>query len=540
MKKGNKDKKQQMNRRQLLNWFAKSGLTAAAATPFEMLLNSMVNGVINKAYAQATGITPRNFVFIQLPGGPPRWTYDLFLNPRPNLNQRAFVPSAGVATGYVANNGVYDQASYITTNVKGIQAPLMWSHNIPTSAGPRPMADLLDNILALQGIHEFSDSHPIALVSSVSPLGTLQSLTALSADYSSAPIKAVASRYGGNFEFKSKFQNSFTSVNGGNLVRVLLTPFSLGTVATHQSNKAALAASLNRASASLATFAASEHPGASILANDRGAAIELMTRSFGNLDTVWNDSVTRYSNLCRDAQDHGTGGVASLAGVTDMPIGTSGTRDTKYQYNGTIINTPDLRTNINRSHYDVAQYFALTEFIIKNRLSSSVSFTAGGMSSVIGGYNTDEHTVGAMLSTLMNIMNWRVFSACLLELINQLKTANLFNDTVIALSGEFARSPRVDGSGSDHGGKASHMVFYSGAIQGPLILGRMQANYTGMGNNYLGSWGVGDLSRDYGHVLSTAATLLRVPNPLTARSSMVTDTGGVITAASGIELSHLY
>ena len=96
---------------------------------------------------------------------------------------------------------------------------------------------------------------------------------------------------------------------------------------------------------------------------------------------------------------------------------------------------------------------------------------------------------------------------------------------------EFARRPTSNGSDSDHSQTSANATFYCGAVKQPMVLGRMRAS-SALRNTGDATIGDGDPdlrgSRDHGTLLVTAAQLLRVPPPLTARSSMIDEQNGVI------------
>lgn len=519
----------ELNRRELLKFLGLGG-AATALSPLAMLTESIVSGVANRAYAQTAGINPRMFLYIQLPGAPQRWVYDLFLNP---YNSSGFTANAQVVTRYIASGGRYTSAEYATTTVKGIQAPWMWQFSLPTpGGGTRPMADLLDNLLALQGVDSGSDSHEIARNSIFLPLGSLQSINALSSDYSSAPIKGVQHSVS-DYVFRSLKGFSSVSVSGTNLLTSLMDPFTNRTSATFTTKKNNLKNYLDAATQALSDQARIEHPGSVTIEADRKTASDLLAQAVGDMNTFWTNGVAKYRDLIRRAIDP----TQMLTGISDLPVGTDQTRDGTYRISDTVIaNDPDLRAMLDTtlSISRLAEEFTLAEYLFMNNLSHSLSINPSRLGIRINGSSTsvqsDEHSVGRMVSLISNTYHYRAFSACLLELITRLRAANVFNNTVIAIAGDFARSPRNDGLGSDHGRYASHMVYYSGAIQGPIILGRTRANTTSGGHS--GTWGEGDRTRDYGNLLVSTATMLRVPSPLTARTSMVAEQNGVITATA--------
>ncbi len=532
-------KLKEINRRELLQFL---GLTGANAmlSPLNLLTQSIISGAVTKAYAGEVNLNPRRLLYISLPGGPARWTFDFFLNP---YGSAGFTPNTHTVMKYTEVAGRYLDAEYKTVSVKGIQAAWQWQFNVPTAdGGSRPMSDLLNNLLALQGLNSGSDSHDISRMNILTPLGALQSLTAMPADASNAPIKSASAEvYDLVFRSNKGFSNvpisNYNSVsNSYNLLQTLMDPFTSKTGAAFNDKKAQLKSYLDSSMASLNAFAQSEHPGASMLAADHKSASELLGKALGDMNTYWTNAVAKYESLIMRALDRSN----PLPGLTDLPVGTAGTRNNFYRYNldGAMATAADLRDLIPATGKfgNLARHMALAEYLFVNKLTHSLSIGPGMMATA------DEHGTGKMVSLITNTYNWRAYAACLLELITQLKAANVFQDTVIAMLSDFNRTPRNDGFGSDHGSTAASGVFYSGAIQGPMILGRMQANSNPTrskdGYSSSGSIGRGDGSRDYASMMSSAATLIRVPSPITAKFSMVSEVNGVIVANS--EKSTLY
>ncbi|MCB0393103.1 MAG: DUF1501 domain-containing protein, partial [Bdellovibrionales bacterium] len=185
-----------------------------------------------------------------------------------------------------------------------------------------------------------------------------------------------------------------------------------------------------------------------------------------------------------------------------------------------------------------AEQFALVEFVVTNDLSRSITICPRSISGIMinGGRANmifDQHNVGCIISYYLNSMYYRALSACLLELIEILKSQGKFQDTVIDVGGEFNRNPRNNGSGADHGSAGGSMALYTGMLNSPMVLGNI---YRDRGGNYSGTWGQGapisqyGIPLDIGHWGSTIATLLGVPSPVTARPSIVSVNGNTITS----------
>lgn len=160
----------------------------------------------------------------------------------------------------------------------------------------------------------------------------------------------------------------------------------------------------------------------------------------------------------------------------------------------------------------------------------------------------DEHGTGVMVSLILNARWCTAFSACLLELFDRLRAAQIFDDTVLEVAGEFGRSGLPDGSGSDHGWPGKISTYFCGRIRGPLVVGNVYATPppdAGFGE-YHGTWGFGApvdgvrATLSLNHELATLATMLGVPSPTNASPSVVSlDDSGFILPASGVELAQI-
>lgn len=515
-----------LSRREML---ALMGTSTLSLNPLHLLTRGLIFGAIEKAYAAETGIEPRNLVTFFLNGGAARWNWDHFMTP---YSRNKFVANKQVATRFGANSArtayvepIYQTIPYVTKMGQTIEIPWMWQFAVPkTGGGTRPMTDLLENMLALQGMNAFSGEHDAAAINVFYPPGSLQSLNALPSDGSSKPIKCV------NLEsfkkFYSKANNSMVDLkwSDGNQIAALMEPFVKKTGAAYNSNKNSLKTLLAGVSDSLSAAAALDRPGADTLEKNRKATLQLMESSLSSFDTAWQDALTRYRDLIRRSTNPND----RFEGINDLVIGGSAARTMMYRnsFNGHAAEpdpTPDLRTLITPTdgqHYP--EGFAIAEFMIKNDICPS--YHGQGLCL----HNTyDDHEMGSMPATLYNFYEARLASACLLEFIDAVKAMGKFNDTVIAIVSEFTRSAHADGTGSDHAGHGN-ATFYSGCIPGPMILGRAYGTSPNPDPQYVGTWGEGDGTYDYGHLMSTTAKLVRVPSPFTAKAPMVGENNGQI------------
>lgn len=84
------------NRRSILKVSALSSASAFLSSPLQILFHSLLTGIVNDAVAKDLGVNPRSYVLIQMPGGPPRWTWDPMINSVADKNN--FVKNLQVAT----------------------------------------------------------------------------------------------------------------------------------------------------------------------------------------------------------------------------------------------------------------------------------------------------------------------------------------------------------------------------------------------------------------------------------------------------------
>lgn len=535
-------KRRPLSRRQFLSYAGSTSLVGLSASPAVALFSTILSGISQKAWAESLGLEPRAFVQILEAGAPARWMFDSFLTP---YSSTGFNPNPMIGTKFKNVGGRYIGTEYVTSAVKGIEAPLMWTHDVPAPGNSyRPMANLLDNLLCIQGITTRNSGHGSSQEWHWLPPGSNQSTSAYSADAASTPLPALNIN-AGSFIFRSKANKTAINVyDNGNMLSTLLDPFKKVGSTAFQTNRTALRAAYDGLMPGLDELARAGHPGAEALAQNRASALSLMETNFTNLGTEWTALQTKYQDLVNRAIYNPS---RPLAGLNDLPIGEGGSGaqllyqiDTSSALNlhlSTDLRTAvDARTNVPR----LAERFAFTEYVLRNRLSSSICFSVGGIGPFVRqsdgasmeSMQHDQHFTGVYPTTYFNILRHRAMAACLLELIEQLKSAQRFNDTVISLSGEFNRNPLSNLTGSDHGFTGKSIALYSGAFNGPLIVGNLT------NDDRLG-WGAGGAIPQLGRQLTlidsavTLAHLLRVPPAFTSTNSVVTLGSGGLSSNIG-------
>lgn len=527
------DHNSKFTRRDFLNLLGASTSLPLLGSPVQILIESIVLGASQKAIAADLGITPRKYLHILQETAPPRWTFDLFLTPYTTN----YVSNTQVGTRYSADG---KSVIYQTVSRKGLNVPWLWQFSVPkASGGVRPMDDLLKNMLQIRGINVAIPSHTAAQFAQFKPLGATQTMSALSADHSKAPLAAVNAGVG-NYKFVSTTGKSAISIpSSGNLLETLLAPFIRKDLGTFATKRKLLDSSLDASIAALNVSEQALNSKSELLFNANKSARELLSQGFGNLGAVWSTLQAKYRGLI--ARSLSTD--QNLVGLNDIPILSDGSL--KFSLDGEPANLGlDIRTLIstNTNCNRMADQFAMAEYILLNNLSDSISLSPMGLSDVsFNGQKSrfifDEHTCGTFISLMGNSYLNIAYSACLLEIIDQLRAKDMFKDTVIVTGAEFGRTPDSNGDGSNHGFSGGCSAIYSGALPvDPTVIGNIYLNKK-QDQRDSGTWGyaaptIGTQPFNMGNWASSIATLLRVPSPTLAASSLLVDESGVVIPKS--------
>ncbi len=544
------------SRRDLMKFLGVGTFSGVIQSPMELLLESMVDGLVTQAVANETGKRARNYVFIQQHGAPSRWMYDLFINPN---NDSKFVASKGVGSEFNQVGSVYDGVKYVGHKLKGgkYYGPRIWTQEVARAGGGnRRIDDLMNNMLVIQGVDTGNAGHSPSAELLNNPF-TPVSLGGAVADKSDTPITSLTMGTSAQL-YKSKLGKSQKNLStGGNPLRTLMSPFSKKASNQMLNVEKSISNRLLASISSLNAYHGSTFSGSKSISIDQKNAVDLMATSVDDLGTKWTSLTAKYSDVVRRTIDMSASG---LTGFSDMAIGLAdvSARDSLiYQHGTNQVTNTDLREAILGAGVGaLVERFAVAEYVLINQLSSSVGLGIGGTNSLKLAYNGaaasnsgvghDQHTVGAMVSLLSNTLMYRALSACLLTLIDSLKNQpgfmgnTLFDDTVIRVASEFGRSAKADGSGADHASMSATNSIYSGSIKGLTITGDVTAAHR-YNNNYVGSWGtaakaqaLGNRAINPGNVASSMSTLLGIEQISVNNTSLVSvDKEGNVNTLTG-------
>lgn len=542
------------DRRDFLKFLLGGTALGVASSPLQTLIEAAIFESARRAQAQTIVINPERFYLnISFPGAPPRWNYDLFLDPY-SANGNNITGNGGVATCFEGGSR-YTEAVYKSVKVPGynIHAPWIWGQQMPTSAGGwTPIHKLMQHMLVIQGVNTEAPGHDESRNKMEQANG--YTVSGFLSDHIYSPFNSVDLNSGYSFISKGGQNNTSVALNTANIVNTLMAKFNDSDLKIHKALDSDLQTAYKNTLDNLNYDAGLRAPSTINIKKTHEGALELINSSLGDFAQIWQEKYGRYKSLLEKSfTDKG-----NFKGFLDKPVGaTISQRDKKYQLNnnsGALAYNPDLST-MAHAGFDsgrIASIFAVAEFLTENKLSSSLQariFNATPNLAVSNGGNIaaralthDQHNVGVMISTLSNAIMYRGLSACLYEFIEQRKKSSKgykFSDTVIRLSGDFNRSPRKDGTGSDHGFQGQVATIFSGKIKEPQIIGRIykDALHTGLvGASYSGSWGVGapvdieagPVTLTSGHVLSTISAMLGIPSPANNNISLVKVVNGSV------------
>jgi hypothetical protein len=138
-----------INRRDFLKTFGATGLLSVF-DPFSIIESLLQEKQSGQALAQSENQS--RYIAITSAGAPPRWVFDLLLNPR---NSSEFRSNPHMGTRYKETNGVYTDVEYVLQQIGGkYWLPPLWNFNLPGPDGinDRKLSSLLPNLVHFRGI----------------------------------------------------------------------------------------------------------------------------------------------------------------------------------------------------------------------------------------------------------------------------------------------------------------------------------------------------------------------------------------------------
>lgn len=549
-----KNYKHEIDRRALLkNILVGTGLCSSGA--FNTFLTSMMVGFAQKANAQAAGDDPAfeemKFISLVMAGGLPRYYWDLPMKPS---DSDTLIANPMVATRF-NKSGSQITTEYATTKINGYNMPWIWSGQMPTIGGTVAMKELAQHMLIMRGIDLQIDSHEIDRFRQVAPVPGGISLSGLVADHSNTPIPAIGRNGGGSY-YQGEKGIAYLEMGGTNPLSAALAPFSPMSSMLSMNN-AQVESAIDAALIRMQKNSQDKNKFLPSTFSSRFNAKKLMLRKFGDLQSQYTTLLNKYRSLI--TRSFSPTDALKLAGVEDLIV--SGTRDgrqrfleNEYYSGASIQSLTDNQTFI----AELAEGMAIAEYMVINGLSSSVNIQSGNFANLICdeafnkvtqkiartnsrmAYSTDVHFTGTEIGVVLFTRYYRAISACLYELMARLKETkvasggNLFDKTVMTVTSDFNRLPRLDASGADHGWQGSNFTVISGAIDELQVVGNVKTTDV----NKRGTWGIaggltelGGREAIIGNAASTVANILDIKTPTPNDMSFTTKEKGKVKLA---------
>jgi hypothetical protein len=523
-------------------------MSALRLSPFGLFMES----IIKKAYGikDVEGSNPFNYVGIMMQGAPPRWVFDLPL--RPNGEADPFMASPMVNTQLINNLPTYHQLK-----IGKYYMPILWDKYIPVlSGGKVKMSELLQNIIMFRGYNLGVDGHGGNQVRHFRPNNGGTSIDGELGAKSSRPIPNVAC--GRVFGFSSPTGSSQiqVSLSDSNPLTTLMSNFALSSGDPLSMKAGQVEAAFDLV---LKAMEAEAHQNNVPLKNtyaNRINAKKVFKEEYGNLKDWYTIRYNEYRRLERECfsnheyslgpgiQEHEF--LKTIKEEHGLPenyyrIQNINQRGTHFPEWGI-----SFEDSISEETYVYAMSHTLTisEFLLQNKLTSALTLNWSNLRNVqIGDKKinptNDGHSNGTLASMFLYSKMYQAIASGLNEFKNFLSSIDQFDKTVIQLSGDFNRSARFDGSGSDHGWKGTNTTVMSGMIKEHGIVGNCKTYTTG---GHRGTWGVaagldflGGSEMAFGHVASSIATMLECDSASENNPSLVAkDRDGVVKPISGV------
>lgn len=511
------------------------GILGAQLPPVTELMKIMIKQFLNKA-SGIENTSKVNYLAFYLNGAPARWCFDQFLKTEAN---QSLVSNESVATNLTGESGSYSRPEYQTIDFMGLPVPMLWNSTILTAnGGGRPMLDLLPHLINIRGYGSGVDGHQSNSSKQSNPVPSAGSICGHVADQSSLLFRALQFPSLGSWSSYNSIRSTGLTLlfdqGKNNYLKALLSPFTLqdSTNEINQINRN-YKLYIEEVHKQIRFVASKKYSGLDPLSLDFENSVKTLSNGIEDLELSWNKLYSKYEYLIlKNIKDR------NVAGFSDRPIQASTNNYFKTTVNGKDL-FPSLGSDLrdwlaNVDCNNLISSFALAEFVITRGYGGAIEFgflnpkNLQGYFGINGDLSTfdfifDQHTTGVVPSTYINGMFFKAFSAGLLELIDQLKKASLFDKTFIHLVQEFGRSPMQDGSGSDHAFDGMISSVFTGINNSkPIVVGNISKSSNIFLPIYSGTFGAKESTIVDGeslfltpaHVASTIAHLMQLPiNP---------------------------
>lgn len=478
-----------------------------------------------------------NYIQINMYGAPSRWNFDSIIDPF----SEGHIKQTSVGTSFSDDLG---NIQYKHHKHGDFYLPEIWNSKVAGNAVDKDLSQLLENMIFVRGVDPKSIGHPQSSVKTVRSNLSEQSLHGLNSNSSTSPLPALLM---GNNPATRAFRGDkrgaiHLPLVSQNLFQEVFKIFHLKEMAPVEEVQKIIKSFSNIGPAYFKKMESST---------------ELF---FDNID-LFNDEyfrlLNKYSRLVeRTLHDIPITGVNDfkMPGLSNKdfsknssPLNKYGRFKVDYQHIACGNDLRQMFKTANLGH--LPHQFALTEFLITRGLTNSFllttpneigrllynvdnknnafmnSFSSGKLSrsnhSKID-ISMDTHQTGSVINLYLTSMFYKGLGSCLIELVDSLKSNNLFDKTLIHLTSEFDRVPEFNLSGSAHNDRAQSSSFISGNIKETSVIGNIY-----LGDKEMGTIGTSAPILSLGRRINqddmaeTIAHLLDVPSPVRRSISLI-------------------
>lgn len=488
------------SRRKFLADAAKSlgllGMSPALASMVVQSISAQANADI---VGSITG-TDRIYLFFALPGGPPRWYFDLPLTPNgtkttytDHFNHSGIGTYVGVSGGkpQLVYKPWYDQQS-------SRWLPPVWASN---PAGGT-FSNCLSNAAFIRGLDLEINNHSLGRMRNQSPIIGGLSLAGVLAQKTGNPFPAVAV---GSIKEAFKAEKPLSPIDldlkvsdTSNPIISLMNYFSKDQAQNTLVRKQTFAA--------FDAYAEQNKFSRRGLAEAKSRGEDLLALGVRTFTDRWTAVYAKYLNLISTAvSSANTSAFLDTKAIPNPAPGTNPDVRTQYADSKYLAQMSDIRKIVNSgsSVSNLASTFAAIEILVTTGLTQVATADIGALINMSindsGGKAdlvNDQHFVGSVVSTIATTFYYRTILTCTEELVLTLKSAGLFDKTVIHFGAEFNRNAKASGAGSDHGFLGGSALLISGMIKNTLVVGNTKNDTA---STYAGTWGLADLHPLTGH-----------------------------------------
>jgi hypothetical protein len=498
-----------------------------------------------------TGKEVENFYLqINLFGAPSRWQYDLSLKP---TNDAKVEKSDYVTTSLNIKNDIVE-TNYKTSNINGINFAPLWQEKLSINGQLKSQDSIYNNMLTIRGCDMAIDGHEINSRKLVNPFGVGNSLTGHMSNLSNRPYSAI--QLLSKASPLSTTPGAYNSELGINPINIPYGDDYGKTILNFGKYESYL-----KVEDRLLDMISGKQ------SKNRAAVTQLLKKDLDRIYDFYKSREKVYRKIITDNTKFSSlftnlKGYQFNRKAKDVDEDIVRASLGEYYVDGYIICQEDIKQMANGLDYsDLAKRFAITETIIKYELSSSclmmvppvdgvkvhnaykvedmhVEKGSGRIVPKKGAKPTDykleftfdPHDIGLITETIMNDQFYRLFQSCLVELVDVLKKENKFDNTLIHLTSEFDRTPRMDLSGSDHGYQGHTSTLITGMIKGTYLTGNIYAQNPDedalhYGN---GTWGAGAPHKElqgrkmsYRNIISTISYMLGIKSITPSDMSLI-------------------